>query len=271
MTERRAEDIRKAIDGELSGVGHDPFLYQRILNSAREEPPRRRMRKLTVALVALAVLVLSAAVAVATNWLGVRYFLTERLARPVPVEAAYVVSPAVRSFDSERFALEVMDAYWYADARCDRLDVTMHIDVKDPSLAFCFETDIGTDGESFDLIWWDNGPIPVTQWLDGRIGYVLDIMGETLINGRVYYGGIDYIWEEQGLTLLVELRDPPDLSEGGVITVNVGSWIIEPSPDDELGYTIGYDDKVVDVLTVDLPPMTKGPAPEEDERYEPNL
>ena len=271
MTERRAEDIRKAIDGELSGVGHDPFLYQRILNSAREEPPRRKTRKLTVALVALIVLMLSTAVAVATNWLGVRYFLTERLAHPIPVEEAYVVSPAVQSFDSERFTLQVMDAYWYADVRCDRLDVTMHIDIRDPSLAFCFETDIGTDGESFDLIWWDNGPIPVTQWLDGRSGYVLDIMGETIINGQVNYGGIDHIREEKGLTLLVELRDPPDLSEGGIMTVNVRSWIIEPSPDAELGYTIGYGDEVVDVLTIALPPMTKGPAPEGYERYEPNL
>ena len=245
MTQRKPEDIRRAIDGELSGVGRDPFLYQRVLNTASKQPTRRPSRKLTVALVALIVLTLSTAVAVATNWQGVKYFLTERLALPIPVEEAYVVNPAAQSFDSTRFNLHVMDAYWHADVNCDRLDVTMHIDVKDPSTPFCFATNIGTDGESFDLIWLDSGRIPVTQWLTGRSGYKMDIFGEVKINGRVYPGGIDHIWEEQGMTLLLELQDPPDLTEGVVMTVEVASYVITPSAEAEDGYIIDYENELV--------------------------
>ena len=270
MTQRKPEDIRRAIDGELSGVGRDPFLYQRVLNTASEQPPRRPSRKLTVALVALIVLTLSTAVAVATNWQGVKYFLTERLALPIPVEEAYVVNPAEQSFDSERFTLHVTDAYWYADVTCDRLDVTMHINVTEPSIPFCMENHIGTDGESFDLIWLEGGPVPVAQWLDGRSGYVMDLWGTAKINGRDYYGGVDFIREEQGMTLLLELRDPPDLAEGIVMTVDVISYVITPSAEADDGYLIDYDNKLVETLTITLPPMTKGPAPMTDDRSEPN-
>lgn len=269
MTERRPEDIRRAIDGELSGVGRDPFLYQRILNSKREETPRRRPRKLTVALVALAVLMLSTAAAVATNWLGVKYFLTERLALPVPVEDAYVVQPVSQSFDSERLSMRATDAYWYATHSDDRLDITLHADVQDPEKAFCMDTDIGTDGENFDMIWWHGDILPVADWLAGREGYKLYMTLSLQIGGQSYWGSLDWVHEEQGMTMLIEVMDAPDLSKGATVTVQGWSYPIVPD-DGELGHLTLHDDMERFTLTFDLPPMTKGPAPVFDDWNEPN-
>lgn len=269
MCERRTEDIRQAIDGELSGVGSDPFLYQRILNLAQKEP-RRHFGKMTVAFVVLALLLLSTAAAVAGNWLGVKWFLTDRLMNPVNVEEAYVVYPAAQSFDSERINLHVMDAYWYDDVRNDKLDLTMHVDVNDSSMPFCMDNEIGTDGESFDMIWWHGNVMPVEEWLAGRSGYVMDIWGAAEIDGVIYYGGYDHVLEEQGITLMLELRDPPDLSEGATLNVEIITHPIAPSPDSYGGYVINYDDRETAVLTITLPPMTKGPAKEIDWANEPN-
>ena len=269
MTERRPVDIRQAIDEELSGAGRDPFLYQRVLNSAHEAPLRRRPRKLTVALVALIVLMLSTAAAVATNWLGVRYFLTERLALPVPVEDAYVVQPVSQPFDSERLSMRATDAYWYESRYGDRLDITIHADVKDPEKAFCMDTDIGTDGESFDMIWWHGDILPVADWLAGREGYKLYLTLSLQIDGQSYWGSLDWVHEEQGMTMLIEVMDAPDLSKGATVVVTGWSYPIIPD-DGELGHLTLSDDMERFALTLDLPPMTKGPAPVFDDREEPN-
>lgn len=268
MCERRPEDIRRAIDGELSGVGRDPFLYQRILTTAQREP-RRRPRRLTVALVVLAVLLLLSTAAVAGNWLGVRYFLTSRLALPVPVEDAYVVHPASQSFESERINLHAMDAYWFEDGRGDKLDMTLHADVKDAGKAFCMDTDIGTDGESFELIWLNRSTRPVAEWLAGRDGYVLSLWGKATINGELYWGGVDWVHEEQGVTIAIDLRDAPDMTNGATLTMEGWSYPIVPA-DSELGYRILYDEMETFTLTVTLPPMTRGPARDIDWANEPN-
>lgn len=270
MTDRRPDDIRKAIDSELSGVGRDPFLYHRILNTAKEEtPPRRRSRKLTAALVLLAALMLSTAAAVAGNWLGVRYFLTERLAVPVPVEDAYVVYPVSQSFDSERISLRVLDAYWFDNNVGDSLNMTLHADVKDTGKAFCMDTDIGNDGESFELIWLNRTTRPVADWLAGRDGYVLCLWGKTRINGEPYWGGIDWVHEEQGVTIAIGLRDAPDMTNGATLTMEGWSYPIVPD-DSELGYSILRDEMETFTLTVTLPPMTRGPARDIDWTNEPN-
>ena len=269
MRERKAEDIRKAIDGELSGVGRDPFLYQRVLTRAREEQPRRKTRKLTVALAVLIMLMLSTAAAVATNWLGVRYFLTERLALPVPVEEANVVQPVSQSFDSERLSMRATDAYWYASRDDDRLDITIHADVQDPEKAFCMDYDIGTDGESFDQIWWHGDILPVSDWLAGRDGYKLDMTLNLQINGKAYWASLDWVHEEQGMTMLLEVMNAPDLSGGAKVIVEGWSYPIVPD-DGELGHLTRYDDTERFTLTVELPPMTKGPAPVFDDRDEPD-
>lgn len=271
MSERKSSDIRRAIDAELSAVGRDPFLYQRVLNQAAEAPERRRRpRRLTAALILVAVVMLTTAVAVATNWLGVKYFLTERNSVPVEVQEAYIVHPTQQSFDSERMDLQVGDAYWYADPFGDRLSLTLHADVKDSAKPFCIEIDIGTDGESFDMIWWQGEIIPVAQWLAGRDGYVMDISVKSSLGGRDYLQSVDYVHEEQGVTLLLEMRNIPDLSEGAELTLMVSSNPIYPSAEDDDGYRIDWEDREEVTLTVTLPPMTKGPAKEIDWANEPN-
>ena len=271
MTARKPEDIRRAIDGELSAVGRDPFLYQRILNTAREEaPPRRRPRKLTAALIVLAVLALSTAAAVAGNWMGVQYFLTRRLMLPVPVEESYVAHPVSQTLNSDAISLRAQDAYWFADPYGDRLSITVHADVKDAAKAFCMETDIGTDGESFDMIWWHGKIIPVEQWLAGREGYELGASVRPAINGEEYLPSVDCVQEEQGITMLVELRGVPDLSDGATLTLEIGYRTITPSPESYGGYSIDYANRESALLTVILPPMTRGPARDIDGDNGPN-
>lgn len=269
MTKRRAEDIRKAIDGELSGVGRDPFLYQRVLNMAQQTPPRRRAPKLTVALAVLLVLMLTTAVAVATNWLGVQYFLTNRRLLPLNVEETYIVHPVSQRFDSERIDLTVLEAYWHADVRGDKLALTMHAEAKQPEQPFCMDIDIGTDGENFDMIWWHGDILPVVDWLDGRDGYVLSIQGSARMDLKGYYGGVDYIQEESGLTVMMELRDVPNLSEGVTLTTQVEVWPIRPF-DSELGFREFFPEKETVTLTITLPPMSRGPARAPDEMDELN-
>ena len=272
MTERKPEEIRKAIDGELSGVGRDPFLYQRVLNMGREEPSpnHRRPRRLTVALVVLLVLTLSTAVAVATNWTSVRWFLTDRLYTPLDVQDAYIVHPTAQSFDSDRINLTVLDAYWYEDYYGDRLALTMHAEAKAPDTPFCMEIDIGNDGESFDMIWWHGEIIPVTQWLNGRDGYVMETNTATWIGNRGYSGNWDYIQEETGLTIMMQLWDVPDISDGVTLGAQIRVWPIRPSSDAELGFRQYWDDVETTILTVTLPPMRCGPAREIDWANEPN-
>ena len=266
MTERKPTDIRKAIDGELSGVGRDPFLYQRVLNIAQQEPPRRRPRRLTVALVALALLMLSTAAAVAGNWLGVRYFLTDRLMVPVNVEDAYVAHPVSQSCDSEWFNVTALDAYWYGfetEGRESVLSMSLHMDARQPEVAFCFETDIGKDGESFDMIWWRGSVLPVIEWLGGReciraeVGSAGGRPESAQINGQKCLVGIDYVHEEQGVTVLMEWRGVPDLSQGATITVPLFGEKI--APDETNTYLVPTGEQEYATLTVTLPPMQQGP------------
>lgn len=262
MTERKPEDIRKAIDGELSGVGGDPFLYQRVLNMAKEPQPRRRSRRLTVALVVLTVLMLSTAVAVATNWTSVRWFLTDRLMVPVDVDDGAITHPTSQSHNSEWLSITAMDAYWYDYGDDSKLAVTVHLDAKDPDTAFCFDTDIGTDGESFDLIWWRGDIIPVIEWLDGRACITAEpgsggAPQPALVNGVKCLVGYDRIQEEQGITLMMELEKAPDLSQGA--TVSIPLWAVRRVPDETNTWLEYTDEQELITLVFELPPMRKGP------------
>lgn len=271
MTQRRPDDIRKAIDGELSGVGRDPFLYQRVMNMTGEQPhTRRRPRRLIVALAIWAVLMLSTAVAVATNWTSVKWFLTDRLYTPLDVEDTYIAHPIAQSFESDRISLTVLDAYWYDDYYGDKLALTMHADAKAPDTPFCMQIDIGTDGESFDMIWWHGDIIPVTQWLDGREGYVMETNTAAWIGNQGFSGSCDYIQEETGLTVMMELWDVPDLSEGATIGTQIRVWPIRLDSEAELGFRQEWSDAETAILTVTLPPMKRGPAREIDWANEPN-
>ncbi|MCH5286504.1 MAG: hypothetical protein J1E43_03710 [Christensenellaceae bacterium] len=262
MIERKPEDIRRAIDGELSGVSSDPFLYQRVLNIAKEPQTRRRSRRMTVALVVLAVLMLSTAVAVATNWTSVQWFLTNRRLTPVDVDTAAITHPSSQNHDSEWLNVTVMDAYWYDYGDDGKLAVTMHLDVKDPDVAFCLDTDIGTDGESDDLIWWRGSIIPVIEWLDGRACITASpgsggAPQPALVNGEKCLVGYDHIQEEQGITLILELQKVPDLSQGA--TVSIPLWAVRRVPDETNTWLEFTDEQELITLVFELPPMRKGP------------
>lgn len=261
MNERKNNEIKQAIDGELSGVGRDPFLYQRVLSMSREETPRRRSRKLTAALVMATVLMLSTAVAVATNWTGVRWFLTDRLSVPVDVQDAYIVHPVAQSFESDYIDVTVMDAYWYADTSCDKLAITLHVESKDPERPLSLETAIGNDGENFDLIWQHGEVIPVTQWLNGHEGCGMWISGDQT--------SLDYVWEDTGITLMMEIWNAPDCSDGVTLESEVSVWPIRLD-DSELGFSQIWDETETKTLTFTLPPMTRGPEREIDFANEPN-
>lgn len=169
---------------------------------AQPAPKPRRLRMRTAVVVAL-IAALLCATAFALERLGILYFLTERVAGGMSTEQAEAgVAPvAWQQCESGRLSVAVRDIYMDSE----RLAVCAHIEPREPdAFRLLSETDIGTDGEHFDRIWWQGKVLSFDEWLpEGKemlvvSGAVLEI-GDTRLPVSV-----DWVPQDQGETFSFE-------------------------------------------------------------------
>ena len=212
---------------------------ERKLNELRRaNGPARRSHRWVAALAACVVLLCGTAFAV--ERMGVLYFLTERVYRGDPVDAAVIVQPVSQSCDSALLNVVVRDAYWDGET----LSLTVSIQPKG-DYAFYTETDRGCDGESFDKIWWNGEILPYEEWLAGRQPLMLRPPYKMKINGKGVRQSWDWVQSGQGVEMLLE-GEADDLTQGAELTFTLES-VLE-----------GTDTTEQATLTVQLPPMKKG-------------
>lgn len=208
-------------------------LYE-LQHSQRIVRPYRRVAILAV------IMGLVCGTALALEHFGVLHFLTERIWEGAPVDAAAIVQPTQQQCNSKLLYAAVQDAYWDGET----LSIAVHIQPKEADTAFYTETDVGTDGESFDKIWWKGEILPFSQWRNGRKTIELQLPSVTAdVPCRLQ--GWDWVQREQGETMLIELS-AKDMSQGATLTVLLRSRVLDTDETEEA------------LLTAILPAMTKG-------------
>lgn len=171
---------------------------------AQPAPKPRRLRMRTAVVVAL-IAVLLCATAFALERLGILYFLTERVAGGMSTEQAEAgVAPvAWQRCESGRLSVAVRDIYMDSE----RLAVCAHIEPREPdAFRLLSETDIGTDGEHFDRIWWQGKVLSFDEWLpEGK--EMLVVSGAVLQIGDTRLPvSVDWVPQDQGETFSFEAR-----------------------------------------------------------------
>ena len=169
---------------------------------AQPAPKPRRLRMRTAVVVAL-IAALLCATAFALERLGILYFLTERVAGGMSTEQAEAgVAPvAWQQCESGRLSVAVRDIYMDSE----RLAVCAHIEPREPdAYRLLSETDIGTDGEHFDRIWWQGEVLSFGEWLpEGK--EMLVVSGAVLQIGDTRLPvSVDWLPQDQGETFSFE-------------------------------------------------------------------
>lgn len=205
----------------------------------RTAQPIRRPWRMAAALVAC--LVLLGGTAIALERLGVLYFLTERIWMGDPVDSTAVVQPVEQHCDSALLDATVQDAYWDGET----LSVSLHVQPKE-DYAFFTETDVGQDGESFDMIWWKGEILPFENWKAGRPSLML-YLPQLMQGEQNITASWDWVQNGQGETMLIEGRCA-DLTQGASFTLVLTSQLE------------GADAPEQAALIFTLPPMEKGEA-----------
>lgn len=169
---------------------------------AQPAPKPRRLRMRTAVVVAL-IAALLCATAFALERLGILYFLTERVAGGMSTEQAEAgVAPvAWQQCESGRLSVVVRDIYMDSE----RLAVCAHIEPREPdAFRLLSETDIGTDGEHFDRIWWQGKVLSFDEWLpEGK--EMLVVSGAVLQIGDTRLPvSVDWLPQDQGETFSFE-------------------------------------------------------------------
>ena len=169
---------------------------------AQPAPKPRRLRMRTAVVVAL-IAALLCATAFALERLGILYFLTERVAGGMSTEQAEAgVAPvAWQQCESGRLSVAVRDIYMDSE----RLAVCAHIEPREPdAFRLLSETDIGTDGEHFDRIWWQGKVLSFDEWLpEGK--EMLVVSGAVLQIGDTRLPvSVDWLPQDQGETFSFE-------------------------------------------------------------------
>ena len=187
---------------------------------AQPAPKPRRLRMRTAVVVALIALLLGAT-AFALERLGILYFLTERVAGGMSTEQAEAgVAPvAWQRCESGRLSVAVRDIYMDSE----RLAVCAHIEPREPdAFRLLSETDIGTDGEHFDRIWWQGKVLSFDEWLpEGK--EMLVVSGAVLQIGDTRLPvSVDWLPQDQGETFSFEaelalLGEAPFRENGGMM------------------------------------------------------
>ncbi len=171
---------------------------------AQPAPKPRRFRTRTAVAVAL-IVVLLCVTAFALERLGILYFLTERVAGGMSAEQAEAgIAPiAWQRCESERLSVTVRDIYMDGA----RLAVCAHIEPREPdAYRLLSETDIGTDGEHFDRIWWQGKVLPFDEWLpEGKEMLVVSDAVLQIGDTRLPVS-VDWLPQDQGETFSFEAR-----------------------------------------------------------------
>lgn len=207
----REKDIRPALEARLSGLTETPGLYGQVLHLAQAET-RPAKRRLSAALTLGLALMLTACVALAAGWHGVRYFLEDRTSQPQTIREEAVVQPLAQRCDSRLLLAEAVDAC-VSDGV---FSLTLHVRAASDAQVLCMETDVGCDGERFDMIWWDGEILPLEAWRAGR-----EVLQLRLPTGSMPFDSFDWVQDQDGETLLVQCRRPDEalLQSGGDVTL----------------------------------------------------
>lgn len=171
---------------------------------AQPAPKPRRFRTQTAVAVAL-IAVLLCATAFALERLGILYFLTERVAGGMSTEQAEAgVAPvAWQRCESERLSVVVRDIYMDGE----RLAVCAHIEPRESdAYRLLSETDIGTDGEHFDRIWWQGEVLSFGEWLPEGKEMLVVSSAVLQIGDRRLPVSVDWVAQDQGETFSFEAR-----------------------------------------------------------------
>ena len=171
---------------------------------AQPAPKPRRLRMRTAVVVAL-IAVLLCATAFALERLGILYFLTERVAGGMSTEQAEAgVAPvAWQRCESERLSVVVRDIYMDGE----RLAVCAHIEPRESdAYRLLSETDIGTDGEHFDRIWWQGEVLSFGEWLPEGKEMLVVSSAVLQIGDRRLPVSVDWVAQDQGETFSFEAR-----------------------------------------------------------------
>lgn len=209
---------------------------QTLVKLVRAEPPKRYARRLVLITAIVAVLLIGTALALES--LGVFHFFTQRYSQPI--DAQTIVQPTSQSCDSELLSATLEDAYWDGET----LSISLNVHPQDSDAAFYTETDVGTDGESFDKIWWKGEILSFNEWRGGRKTIEL-ILPFVTADVPCKLKSWDWMQDEQGETLLIELN-AADMTQGATLTVTLQSRVLDT------------DETETATLTATLPTMTKG-------------
>ena len=202
----------------------------------RSTSPKRYARRLALASVAAAALLLGTAFALEN--LGMLHFFTQRYEQPI--DAQTIVQPTSQSCDSKLLDATLRDAYW--DGKT--LSISLNVSPKDANTAFYTETDVGADGESFDKIWWKGEILSFDAWRDGHKTIELQLPN-VAADVPCRLQSWDWVQDEQGETLLIELR-AEDMTRGATMTVTLESRVLDTNETETAA------------LTATLPAMMKG-------------
>lgn len=194
--------------------------FQKTVTEMTMERPRSIRRGLRLALAAVLCIVLLCGAALALNRLGVGYFLTERVYNG-PESAAVernTLQPLSQHCESTLVQADVRDLWMQGE----RLAICFHLTPKEPErYRLLSETDIGTDGEHFDRIWWNGETYTFDQWLpEGKQMLVISPQ-YVEIGGQWLPVSTDWLPEEQGETFLMEtdLSQIAEWNKDGMLTV----------------------------------------------------
>lgn len=164
---------------------------------------RKKAFPVRAALIAALCAALLAGTALALDKLGVLYFLTRRIAggHDAAIVEQNVALPVRQTCDSDFLTADVRDLWMDGN----RLAVCFHLEPKEPErYRLLAETDIGTDGERFDRIWWNGQILSFDQWLpEGK--QMLIISPQAMEVGGVRLPtSQDWMPQQQGETFYVE-------------------------------------------------------------------
>ena len=213
---------------------------QTLYKLRQTEPPKRYARRLGFAAAITVVLLIGTALALES--LGVLHFFTQRYEQPI--DAGTIVRPTAQSCDSKLLDATLRDAYWDGET----LSISLNVHPKDANAAFYTETDVGTDGEHFDMIWWKGVMQPFDEWRGGRKTIEL-MLPYVKANVPAELRSWDWVQEEQGETLLINL-ETESMANGATLTVTLKSRVLDT------------DETETATLTATLPAMTKGEVQE---------
>lgn len=157
--EQEQKTVQRAMDAALGGLKENPYLTQKILAKQEEKPMRM---KRTAALALALSLFLVGSIALATNMPGIQYFFSHVL----EINSEAIVKSVSQSHDSEWLDIEVIEAYWSAEA----LHVVVQIDAVKENQAICWWGEFkGSDPRSEYISLTPSSEwVQMDEWRNGR-------------------------------------------------------------------------------------------------------